>query len=93
MNRNTITGDWKIMKGHIKQAWGRLSDDQIDESHGNLDVLEGQIQKTYGLIQEEAKKRLNDWNRKRKSSESESTGDVKRTPDGTIEENTEEQAP
>ncbi len=93
MNKDIIGGDWKIVKGRIKQAWGKLSDDQIDESHGNMDILEGQIQKTYGLSEDEAKKRLKDWNRKNKVPENKSTGKVKRTPDGTIEENTEEQAP
>lgn len=93
MNKDIIGGDWKIVKGRIKQAWGRLSDDQIDESQGNMDILEGQIQKTYGFSEDEAKKRLKDWNRKNKVPENKSTGEVKRTPDGTIEENVEEQAP
>lgn len=93
MNKDIIAGDWKIVKGRIKQAWGRLSDDQIDESQGNMDILEGQIQKTYGFSEDEAKRRLKEWNRKNKESEDKSTGKVKRTPDGTIEENVEEQAP
>ena len=61
MNKDTVQGEWKILKGKIKQAWGKLTDDQIDMAQGDLDKLEGEIQKTYGLSKEEAKKKYDDW--------------------------------
>ncbi|WII72580.1 CsbD family protein [Bdellovibrio sp. 22V] len=61
MNKDTMQGDWKVMKGKIKQAWSKLTDDQINSAEGNLDRLEGEIQKTYGLSREEAKKKYGDW--------------------------------
>ena len=56
MNKDTVQGDWKIMKGKIKQAWGKLTDDQIDRAEGNLDTLEGEIQKSYGLAKKMLRK-------------------------------------
>ncbi|MNL43354.1 hypothetical protein D3C87_1658620 [compost metagenome] len=61
MNKDTVQGDWKIVKGKIKQAWGKLTDDQIDTAQGDLDKLEGEIQKTYGLTKDDAKKKYDEW--------------------------------
>lgn len=61
MNKQTVQGDWKILKGKIKQAWGKLTDDQIESAQGDLDKLEGEIEKTYGLKKEEAKKKYDEW--------------------------------
>jgi uncharacterized protein YjbJ (UPF0337 family) len=58
MNRDTIAGDWKQMKGKIKARWGKLTDDEIDESKGNQEVLCGRIQKAYGLSREEVERDL-----------------------------------
>ncbi|MNJ94729.1 hypothetical protein D3C87_124310 [compost metagenome] len=64
MNKDTMQGDWKILKGKIKETWGKLTDDQIDQAQGDLDKLEGEIQKTYGLSKDDAKKRYADWKNK-----------------------------
>lgn len=58
MNRDTIAGDWKQMKGKIKARWGKLTDDEIDEAKGNHEVLCGRIQKAYGLSREEVERDL-----------------------------------
>ncbi|QDK38706.1 CsbD family protein [Bdellovibrio sp. NC01] len=61
MNKQTVSGDWKILKGKIKTAWGKLTDDDIDSAEGNLNELEGKIQKAYGLTKEEATKKFNEF--------------------------------
>ncbi|MBO9665551.1 MAG: CsbD family protein [Bdellovibrio sp.] len=61
MNKDTVTGDWKILKGKIKSAWGKLSDDQIESMKGDFSKLEGQIQKAYGLSKEEASKKFTEF--------------------------------
>ncbi|MGZ3768498.1 MAG: CsbD family protein [Bdellovibrio sp.] len=61
MNKQTAQGDWKILKGKIKQAWGKLTDDQIESAQGDLDKLEGEIQKAYGLQKDDAKKKYDEW--------------------------------
>ncbi len=64
MNKDTVQGDWKILKGKIKQAWGKLTDDEIDEAQGDLDKLEGNIQKAYGMSKDEAHKTYEEWRKK-----------------------------
>lgn len=64
MNKQTTQGEWKILKGKIQQAWGKLTDDQIESAKGDLQKLEGEIQKTYGLKKEEAKQRYEEWKKK-----------------------------
>lgn len=64
MNKDIMQGDWKILRGRIKQAWGKLTDDQIDKVQGDLDRLEGEIQRTYGLSRDEARQKYTEWKSK-----------------------------
>ncbi|MGQ8366868.1 CsbD family protein [Glaciecola sp. 1036] len=58
MNSDIAKGNWKEMKGKIKQQWGKLTDDDVDQAEGNKDELAGKIQKQYGKSREEAKKEV-----------------------------------
>ncbi|HWL62496.1 MAG TPA: CsbD family protein [Steroidobacteraceae bacterium] len=62
MNRDTIEGSWKEMKGRIKSRWGKLTDDELDRVEGNYDILCGKIQKAYGLSREEVERDLSQLN-------------------------------
>jgi uncharacterized protein YjbJ (UPF0337 family) len=59
MNDNLISGKWKEIKGDIMRTWGKLTDDEVEESKGNMSGLAGTIQKKFGLAQEEAAAKLN----------------------------------
>lgn len=72
MNKDTVIGDWKILKGKIKSAWGKLSDADIDSLKGDMTKLEGHIQKAYGLSKEEATKKYNEFKSKLSASDSSS---------------------
>jgi uncharacterized protein YjbJ (UPF0337 family) len=61
MNRQIIEGNWKQLKGHIKERWGKLTDDDFDVIEGRRDVLVGTLQKRYGITLDEAEKQLRDW--------------------------------
>lgn len=68
MNKDTVQGNFTQLKGKIKQQWGKLTDDEIDQLEGHADVLAGKLQERYGLEREEAEKqakefrRANNWN-------------------------------
>jgi uncharacterized protein YjbJ (UPF0337 family) len=68
MNKDTVKGNFTQLKGKIKQQWGKLTDDEIDQMEGNAEILSGKLQERYGLEREEAEKqakefrRTNDWN-------------------------------
>lgn len=61
MDRNIIEGNWKQFKGRIKEQWGKLTDDDIDEIGGKRDRLVGKIQERYGKTKDEVEKDLNNW--------------------------------
>ncbi|MCK9621647.1 MAG: CsbD family protein [Methylobacter sp.] len=56
-----IEGNWKQFKGKIKETWGDLTDDEIDQIAGKRDVLLGKLQERYGMEKDEADRRLRDF--------------------------------
>jgi uncharacterized protein YjbJ (UPF0337 family) len=58
MNRDILEGQWKQVKGRVKQQWGRLTDDELDQLSGSYDELAGLIQERYGYSREEAMNEL-----------------------------------
>ena len=61
MNWDRIEGNWKQMKGAVKEKWGKLTDDQFDNIAGKRDKLIGRIQEAYGCSQDEADKQVKAW--------------------------------
>ena len=47
MDWNRVEGNWKQVKGKIKEQWGNLTDDDLDVINGHRDQLEGKIQERY----------------------------------------------
>ncbi|TXH32438.1 MAG: CsbD family protein [Rhodospirillaceae bacterium] len=58
MNKDEMEGNWKQLKGKIKQQWGKLTDDDIDVLQGKRDELAGRIQERYGIAKDEAEKQV-----------------------------------
>lgn len=54
MNRDVLEGQWKQLKGKVKQQWGRLTDDELDQINGHYDELVGKVQERYGYSRDEA---------------------------------------
>ena len=50
MNWDVIEGNWKQFKGHVKEQWGKLTDDNLDTIAGKRDQLTGRIQESYGIM-------------------------------------------
>lgn len=61
MNKDTFAGNWKELKGKVKEQWGKLSDDRLEEIAGKRDQLAGEIQKAYGVSREEAEKQVQEF--------------------------------
>jgi uncharacterized protein YjbJ (UPF0337 family) len=61
MDWNRVEGNWKDMKGKIKEKWGKLTDDDLTVINGKREQLEGRIQQRYGYAKDQAKKDVNDW--------------------------------
>ncbi len=59
MNKDIIEGKWKEMRGQIKEWWGKLTDDDLDQADGNAEQLVGLIQQKYGYTRQRAEEKLN----------------------------------
>ncbi len=64
MNRDRLEGNWKQLRGKVKEQWGKLTDDQLDMIEGRRDQLSGKIQEAYGISKDEAERQLDDWERR-----------------------------
>lgn len=58
MNADILAGNWKQFKGKVQQAWGRLTDDEVDQVNGQVEELSGLLQKKYGYRKEEAEREI-----------------------------------
>jgi uncharacterized protein YjbJ (UPF0337 family) len=63
MNWDTVKGDWKQFKGKVKEAWGKLTDDELDVIAGKRDQLIGAIQKSYAVGRDEAERQVAQFER------------------------------
>ena len=54
MNWDVIKGDWKQFKGHVKEQWGKLTDDSLDQIDGRREQLAGKVQEAYGVTRDQA---------------------------------------
>ena len=61
MDWNRVEGNWKDMKGKIKEKWGKLTDDDLTVINGKREQLEGRIQQRYGYAKDQAKKDVDAW--------------------------------
>ena len=56
MDWNRVEGNWKQVKGKVKEKWGKLTDDDLDVINGRRDQLEGKIQERYGIAKDQTRK-------------------------------------
>jgi uncharacterized protein YjbJ (UPF0337 family) len=64
MNSDRIEGNWKQLKGKVKEQWGKLTDDDLDVIDGKIEQLNGRLQERYGVSQDEATRQISDWRRR-----------------------------
>ena len=65
MNEDILKGQWKQLRGEIRQRWNKLTDDDLDVADGKLETLEGRLQERYGWEKERTKQELDSWMRDR----------------------------
>src|SRR5271165_1943722 len=56
MDWNRVEGNWKQVKGKVKEQWGNLTDDDLNVIAGKREQLEGKIQERYGIARDQARK-------------------------------------
>lgn len=61
MIRDQVAGNWKQFTGKVKEQWGDLTDDKLNQIAGKHDTLVGKVQAKYGIAKEEAENQVMDW--------------------------------
>lgn len=61
MNEHTLKGDWKQLKGSVKQKWADLTDDDLLHIEGSRDKLVGKVQERYGHSRDDAEREVDAW--------------------------------
>ena len=61
MQWDIVEGNWKQFKGKVKEQWGKLTDDDIDQIAGKKDQLIGRLQEAYGIGRDDAEKQIRDF--------------------------------
>lgn len=56
-----ISGNWKRFKGSVKQRWGKLTNNEIQQAQGKREALNGFIQSRYGIDREAADRQIDEW--------------------------------
>ena len=63
MNWDQIEGKWSQLKGSIKEKWGKLTDDELEEIGGKRDRLAGKLQEKYGYAKEQVEREIDEMNK------------------------------
>jgi len=61
MNEDTLKGQWRQLRGRVRQQWGELTDDDVAQIKGSAEVLRGKIQERYGRSREQAEQDVAQW--------------------------------
>jgi uncharacterized protein YjbJ (UPF0337 family) len=85
MNEDILKGKWNDIKGEIKTNWGKLTDDDLDQTKGNVTSIAGIIQEKYGHAKEEVSQKLNDLFSRFSGSANDSAKDASSTLSRTTE--------
>jgi uncharacterized protein YjbJ (UPF0337 family) len=60
MNWDRIEGSWTEWKGKVKEKWGQLTDDDLEQAAGRRDQLVGALQRRYGYERDRAERELDE---------------------------------
>lgn len=61
--KQKAAGNWKMFRGRVKEAWGVLTDDELDQYEGQRDQLIGYVEAQTGEQREAISRRLDKLSR------------------------------
>jgi uncharacterized protein YjbJ (UPF0337 family) len=61
MNKDILEGKWKQLRGQIRERWGDITDDELDQIAGKYDQLVGKVQERYGYNRDEAERQVDEF--------------------------------
>jgi uncharacterized protein YjbJ (UPF0337 family) len=64
MNQDIFSGNWKQLKGKVKEQWGKLTNDDLDVINGQREQLAGQLQERYGYSRDTAESQIKEFEKR-----------------------------
>jgi len=61
MNWDQVEGQWKELKGRVREKWAKLTDDDYESIAGKKDRFVGSLQTRYGYEKEKAEGEVDGW--------------------------------
>lgn len=61
MDWDRIEGNWKQVRGKVREKWAQLTDDDLEQVNGRRDQLEGKIQERYGIAKDRVRQDVDTW--------------------------------
>jgi uncharacterized protein YjbJ (UPF0337 family) len=58
MDKNVFGGAWNEFKGEVRKVWGKLTGDELEATHGDVESISGLIQQKYGHKKDEVSQKL-----------------------------------
>lgn len=58
INENKVEGKWLEIKGEVQKAWGKLTNDELEKTKGDMKAIGGLIQQRYGDAQKNYSEKL-----------------------------------
>lgn len=58
MNDDILKGNAKQLRGQMREWWGKLTDDDLEQAAGQKDKLIGKLQERYGYSREQAQQEV-----------------------------------
>ena len=56
MNTDIAKGKWTQLTGKVKEKWGKLTDDEVEQMEGKFEVFYGKMQERYGMSRDKARR-------------------------------------
>ena len=63
MNQDIIKGKWSQLSGKLKEKWGKLTDDDVNQLDGHREYLVGKLQERYSIAKDQADVQVNEFER------------------------------
>jgi uncharacterized protein YjbJ (UPF0337 family) len=67
MNWDQVAQRWSEIRPDIASQWPKLTSDDLESVHGDIDVLVAKIETRYGVLEETAREQVNEWLEKHSS--------------------------
>lgn len=58
INEDVLKGKWREIKGEVQKAWGKLTNDELEQTKGDLKAIGGLVQQKYGEDKEVFQERM-----------------------------------